>query len=221
MPTYRDRRLRSQCLSGISSRQAPTMLKATRAGDAGEIPTIAPTSPLPPLTASPQAVVGARPCATCAHPFSRRPAVGLGNSQSLTQMATYPIIRDKGPLSKPTTAAHPRQREPLLMPLCGHSLRSAATADDAPLRHSFDAYFRRIIGSRRLSFARTMRRRRAPGRHDGHWGLAAGARAGAIRAGFPRERDRPTRPTGADGRRSERTWRRRDRPSPATAESDR
>jgi class 3 adenylate cyclase len=29
-----------------------------------------------------------------------------------------------------------------------------------------------------------MRRRRAPERHDGHWGLAAGARAGAIRAGF-------------------------------------
>src|SRR5215472_7680258 len=31
--------------------------------------------------------------------------------------------------------------------LCGHSLRSAATAHDAPLRHSFDAYFGRIIGS--------------------------------------------------------------------------
>src|SRR6516162_9484594 len=60
-----------------------------------------------------------------------------------------------------------------------------------------------------------MRRRRAPERHDGHWGLAAGARAGAIRAGFSRERDRPARPAGADGRRSERTWRRRDRSSPA------
>jgi hypothetical protein len=43
--------------------------------------------------------------------------------------------------------------------------------------HSFDAYFGRIIGSHALSFARTMRRRRAPERHDGHWGLAAGARA--------------------------------------------
>src|SRR5262249_34614830 len=40
------------------------------------------------------------------------------------------------------------------------------------------AYFGRIIGSHALSFARTMRRRRAPERHDGHWGLAAGARAG-------------------------------------------
>src|SRR5215471_12948916 len=65
---------------------------------------------------------------------------------------------------------------------------------------SFDAYLGRIIGSHALSFARTMRRRRAPERHDGHWGLAAGARAGTIRAGFPRERDRPARPAGADGR---------------------
>src|SRR6516162_3433289 len=89
------------------------------------------------------------------------------------------------------------------------------------LRYSFDAYFGRIIGSHASSFARTMSRRRAPERHDGHWGLAAEARAAAIRAGFPRERDRPTRPAGADGRRSERTWRCRDRPSSATAESDR
>src|SRR6516165_2781906 len=67
----------------------------------------------------------------------------------------------------------------------------------APMMHfcdSFDAYFGRIIGSHALSFARTMRRRRAPERHDGHWGLAAGARAGALRAGFPRERDRLARP---------------------------
>src|SRR5262244_1722916 len=92
------------------------------------------------------------------------------------------------------------------------------TAYDAPLRHSFDAYFGRIVGSRAFSFARTMSRRRAPERHDGHWGLAAGAWAGAIRAGFSRERDRPARPAGADGRRSERTWRRRDRASPAPAE---
>src|SRR5215469_9803387 len=90
-----------------------------------------------------------------------------------------------------------------------------------PSRYSFDAYLGRIIGSHALSFARTMRRRRAPERHDGHWWLAAGARAGAIRAGFPRERDRPARSAGADGRRSERTWRRRYRPSPVTAESDR
>src|SRR5215472_13199047 len=66
-----------------------------------------------------------------------------------------------------------------------------------------------------------MRRRRAPERHDGYWGLAAAARAGAIRAGFSRERNRPARPAGADGRRSERTWRRGDRPSPATVERDR
>src|SRR5215831_9239116 len=66
-----------------------------------------------------------------------------------------------------------------------------------------------------------MRRRLAPERHDGHRGLAAGAGAGAIRAGVPRERDRSARPPGADGRRSERTWRRRDRPSPANVESDR
>src|SRR5262249_47650125 len=101
-----------------------------------------------------------------------------------------------------------------------HSLRSAATAYDAPLRHSFDVYFGGI-GSHALSFGRTMRRKRAPERHDGHWGLAAGARAAAIRAGFSRERDRPARPAGADGRRSERTWRRCDRSSPAIAESDR
>jgi len=36
------------------------------------------------------------------------------------------------------------------MPLCGHSLRSAATAYDAPLRHSFDAYFGHIISSHAL-----------------------------------------------------------------------
>src|SRR6516164_5381725 len=127
----------------------------------------------------------------------------------------------EGLLSDHIAGAQRGRRELLFMPLCGHSLRSAATAYDAPLRHSFDAYFGRIIGSHALSFARTMRRRRTPERHDGHWGLAAGARAGAIRAGFPRERDRPARPAGADGRRSERTWRRRDRPSPATAQSDR
>src|SRR6516225_278531 len=91
----------------------------------------------------------------------------------------------EGPLTEPTTAAQPYRRQLVLMPLCGHSLRSAATAYDAPLRRSFDAYFGHVIGSHGLSFARTMRRRRAPERHDGHWGLAAGARAGAIRAGFP------------------------------------
>src|SRR5262249_24748425 len=131
------------------------------------------------------------------------------------------IVGSKGPLSKPTTAAQPWRRERVFMPHCGHYFRSAATAHDAPLRHSFDAYFGRIMGSDVLSLARTMCRRRAPERYDGHWELAAEARAGAIRAGFPRERDRPARPAGADGRRSERTWRRRDRPSPATAESDR
>jgi hypothetical protein len=31
------------------------------------------------------------------------------------------------------------QRRRPFMPLCGHSLRSAARAYDAPLRHSFDA----------------------------------------------------------------------------------
>jgi hypothetical protein len=54
----------------------------------------------------------------------------------------------KGLLTEPTTAAQPWQREPLLMPLCGHSLRSAATAYGAPLRHSFDACFWRILGCR-------------------------------------------------------------------------
>ena len=44
------------------------------------------------------------------------------------------------------------------MPHCGRSLRSAATAYDAPLRYSFDAYFGRIIGSHASSFARTMSR---------------------------------------------------------------
>src|SRR5689334_20048612 len=70
------------------------------------------------------------------------------------------------------------------MPLYGLPLRS-------PRRRMMDrcdvranAYFRRIIGSRALSFARTIRRRRAPERDDGHWGLAAGARPGAIRAGY-------------------------------------
>jgi len=38
------------------------------------------------------------------------------------------------------------------LPLCGHSARSAARAYDAPLRHSFDAYCGRIIGSHALSF---------------------------------------------------------------------
>ena len=58
-------------------------------------------------------------CSAVSHlraPFpSTNAAVGLGNSKSLTQRATYPIIRSKGPLSKPTTAAQPRRREPLLM----------------------------------------------------------------------------------------------------------
>ena len=67
-----------------------------------------------------------------------------------------------------TPAIGPRPWERVFMPLCGHSLRSAATAYDAPLRHSFDAYFGRIIGSHALSFARSMRRKRAPERHDGH-----------------------------------------------------
>src|ERR1700757_2835204 len=44
------------------------------------------------------------------------------------------------------------------MPLCGHSLRSAAAAYGAPLRHSLDADYGRIIGSHALSLARTMRR---------------------------------------------------------------
>ena len=85
------------------------MLKATRAGDAGEIPTIAPTSPLPPLTLLRkrlQVLGRVLPARTLS---LDDPAVGLGNSQNLTQMATYPIIRDKGPLSKPTTAAQPRR----------------------------------------------------------------------------------------------------------------
>src|SRR5215469_6549288 len=97
------------------------------------------------------------------------------------------MIYNRRPLLKPIAAAQTWRREPLFLPLCGRSLRSGVTAYDAPLRHPFDAYFGRIIGSHALSFARTMRRRRAPERHDGHWGLAAGARAGAIRAGFPRE----------------------------------
>jgi len=36
-----------------------------------------------------------------------------------------------------------------LSTLCRHSLRSTAMAYDAPLRHSFDAYFGRIVGSPR------------------------------------------------------------------------
>jgi predicted ATPase len=43
------------------------------------------------------------------------------------------------------------------MPRCGHSLRSAATAYDAPFRHPVDGYFGRIGGSHALSFARTIR----------------------------------------------------------------
>jgi hypothetical protein len=70
-----------------------------------------------------------------------------------------------GRLTERTAVIRPRRREWVKVPLCGHSLRSAATAYDAPLRQSFDAYFGRIIGSHALSFARTMRRRRAPERH--------------------------------------------------------
>ena len=43
----------------------------------------------------------------------------------------------------------PTADERLKSTLCGHSLRSAARAYDAPLRHSFDAYFGRLIGSPR------------------------------------------------------------------------
>jgi hypothetical protein len=95
------------------------------------------------------------------------------------------------------------------LPFCGHSLRSAATAYDAPLRHSFDAYFGRIIGSHALSFARTMRRRRVPERHDGHWGLGGRSASKEIMttenpisyrqassAGWPHLADRSASPGG-------------------------
>src|ERR1700757_3616893 len=39
----------------------------------------------------------------------------------------------EGPLTEPTAGAQPWPRKRALMPLCGHSLRSAATACDAPL----------------------------------------------------------------------------------------
>ena len=47
--------------------------------------------------------------------------------------------RREGPLTEPIAGAQPRPQERVLMPLCGHSLRSAATAYDTPLRHSLDA----------------------------------------------------------------------------------
>src|SRR5690348_14180742 len=67
-----------------------------------------------------------------------------------------PVVAHSGDrlLSEPIAGTQPCRREPLFLPLCDHSLRSAATAYDAPLRHSFDAYFGRIIGSHALSFAR-------------------------------------------------------------------
>src|SRR6516225_1544258 len=101
-------------------------------------------------------------------------ALPISVAENLTKPLP-PIVNNHRLLSEPTTANQPWWREPLLLPLCGRSLRSGATAYDAPLRHPFDAYFGRIIGSHALSFARTMRRRRAPERHDGHWGLAAWA----------------------------------------------
>jgi hypothetical protein len=47
-----------------------------------------------------------------------------------------------GFLSEPKAGTQPRRREPLFVPLCDHSLRSAATAYDSPLRHSLDAFSR-------------------------------------------------------------------------------
>src|SRR6516162_4982056 len=47
-----------------------------------------------------------------------------------------------------------------LLPLCGHSLRSAATAYDALCDIRSTVYFGRIIGSHVLPFARIMRRTR-------------------------------------------------------------
>jgi len=107
-----------------------------------------------------------------------------------------------------------------LLPLCVTHSESGGE-----LRSPFASFVRRllrlIIGSHALSFARTMRRSLAPERHDRHWGAGCGGSGWSDTRGFPRERDRPARPTGADYRRSERTWRRGDRPSPATVKSDR
>src|SRR5271155_5167776 len=50
-------------------------------------------------------------------------------------------IRGIGGGECPQTSQLSRSRWDYERPLCGHSLRSAATAYDAPLRHSFDAYF--------------------------------------------------------------------------------
>src|SRR5207248_10537029 len=96
------------------------------------------------------------------------------------------IIRDpqRGNLQKAALAASSRPSFPSMLPAGPAPLRSLVAISGGGVRCTFasfvDAYFGRIIGSHALSFARTMRRRRAPERHNGHWGLAAGARAGAI-----------------------------------------
>ena len=116
MSTYRDRRSRSLCLRGISSGQAPAMLKANSTRGCGRD-----THDRSDLALAAAHCFSASRCGCSAVCHLRAPfpstnaAVGLGNSKSLTQRATYPIIRSKGPLSKPTTAAQPRRREPLLM----------------------------------------------------------------------------------------------------------
>ena len=76
------------------------------------------------------------------------------------RILSVPALSGGGRLTERTPAVQPRRWERLKVPHCGRSSRSAATAQDAPLRHSFDAYFGRIIGSHMLSFARTMCRRR-------------------------------------------------------------
>src|SRR5204862_1429207 len=62
-------------------------------------------------------------------------------------------------------------------PLCGHSLRSEADS----LGCTYATFVRRLLRAHhrlpRVSFRGYYGRRRAPERHDGHWGLAAGARA--------------------------------------------
>src|SRR5690242_2298764 len=95
--------------------------------------------------------------------------------------------------------------EPWLPALLGHLAFAPGMAFPAPLRSlvalsgdrpwcTFATFVRGLFRAHHschpVSFARTMRRRRAPERHDGYWGLAAEARAGPIRAGLPRERDR-------------------------------
>jgi hypothetical protein len=71
----------------------------------------------------------------------------VGGSKIVTRRASPVAVHSgRGALIEQTAAVRPELKELVFMPLCGQSLRSAATAYDLPLRHSFDAYFRRIMG---------------------------------------------------------------------------